>query len=154
MYPLAPHQTDYDGPGVVAAKSEYSSSYRAWMAFSDINGHRHMWISGVRDSPTWISYDHKRPVKLRAYRFYFTNGSLKSRAPKHFQLQVKRGNTWETVDERTNETSWLGVEERTYCLREEAVGQQFRIVFLDDNDDRSGVVVISLARIQFLGVIA
>lgn len=154
MRPLAPHQTDYNGAGMVAAKSEINSRYRAWMAFSDINGHGHTWISGVYDSPTWISYDHKRSVKVRAYRFYFTNGGLTSRAPKHFQLQTERSGVWETIDERKHETNWQGAEERTYCLKEEAVGQKFRIMFFDDNDVRSGVVVISLTRIQFLGVVA
>lgn len=149
-YPLTvAHTSASSSTGTVTAKSTYSSSYPAWRAFDDSYS---FWISGVFDSPTWISYAFTRTVTVSGYRFFFKNGSLTSRAPKQFDLQVKEGSTWKTVDSRCCEINWSGSEERTFQLHSGVSGTEFRFMFYDDNDSRSGVVVISLARIQFLGV--
>lgn len=49
-----------------------------------------MWISGVFDSPKYITYDRQLAVRQRAYRLLFRNGQRTSRAPKRFELQVKK----------------------------------------------------------------
>lgn len=139
--------------GKVTSNSQYASKYAAWKAFSD--NHVNYWVSGLYDSPTWIAYEFTTARRVRAYRFHFANGpSLRTRAPKHFQLQVKIGGSWVTVDERCCETNWAGAEERTFKLSNDAVGTHFRIMFFDDNDSRtnSKIIVISMYRIQFLGV--
>lgn len=137
-----------DHSGTVTAKSQYSSTYAGWNAFS---ANRQMWISGVYDSPTWIEYKFNQEREIWAYRFFFANGSLTSRAPKHFEFQVYSNGNWKTVDSRCCETDWHPVEERTFSMSTSVVGDRFRILFHDDNDSRNGVVVISLRRIQFLG---
>lgn len=149
IYPqTTSHTGSTSSSGTVTAKSMYSSTYAPWKAFSDDSG---MWISGVYDSPTWIEYSFDRTRKLWAYRLFFANGSLTSRAPKQFDLQVWQSNQWVTVDSRCCETDWYGVEERTFTMSNAVVGDRFRIYFYDDNDSRSGVVVVSLRRIEFLG---
>lgn len=152
MYPLVHSHYGYNTYGTVTSKSHYSPRYAAWEAFSDIAGT--YWVSGVYDSPTWIAYEFKGTRKVRAYQFYFANGRhLRTRAPKNFQLQVRRGSWWQTVDERCCETNWAGSEKRFYYLPRAVIGSHFRIMFYDDNDSRtrSKIIVISMKRIQFWG---
>lgn len=147
------HRRSYSSSGTVAAKSQFSFSYPAWKAFSDVPRNQR-WISRVSDSPTWISYTFNADTTISCYTLYFNNGpTLTSRAPKHFQLQVRQGSGWQAVDTRYSETNWLRAEERAYTIPA-VTGREFRIEFFDDNDGRPGpkIVVISLTRIQFLGV--
>lgn len=154
---MAPLVSSHTGPssstGVASAKSEYSSKYPAWQAFSDDSSE--YWISRSYDLNVWIAYEFKRLYRVRAYRLFFNNGDAHvTRAPKHFRMETLIGGSWVLVDERCCETDWEGSEERTYTLANDSVGQSFRLLFIDDNDDSSTsqIKTISLSRIQFLGV--
>lgn len=154
MAPLVPSQRGVSSSvGTAMAKSEYSEKYPAWKAFSDDNSE--YWVSRVYDTNVWISYEFRRLYRVRGYRLFFNNGQHNiKRAPKHFRLETLIGGSWEVVDERCCETDWEGSEERTYMLSKDAIGQTFRLLFVDDNDDASTTQInaISLHRIQYLGV--
>lgn len=150
--PLRPLITSHSGTtastGTVSASGSYSSSYGPTNAVTDNSA---MWISAVYSTPAWLQYSFSgAPRLVRGYRLLFSNGSLTSRAPKVFDLQVLRGSTWETVDTRCCETNWSGYEERTFFLGTPVTASVFRVTFKDDNDNRSGVVVISIRRMQLL----
>lgn len=153
--PLVPSHSDMSSVvGTAAAKSEYSEKYPAWKAFSDDNSE--YWVSKVYDPDVWISYEFRRLYRVKGYRLFFNSGHTNiNRAPKHFRLETLIRGSWVLVDERCCETDWEGSEERTYMLSNYVVGQTFRLLFIDDNDDSSTsqIKAISLHRIQFLGVV-
>lgn len=144
------HNGSTSSTGVVTRSGVFSSTYEAWNAFSDRPG---MWLSKVFENPAWIQYSFMgRTRRVHGYKFHFANGGrLTTRAPKKFFLQVERGGVWEPVDYRCCETNWAGSENRTYWLRQNVAGNHFRFLFIDDNDARKGIVVISLARITLIG---
>ncbi|MEO1087580.1 MAG: hypothetical protein AAFY88_25370 [Acidobacteriota bacterium] len=81
---------------------------------------------------------------MNRYTILFSNGSLRSRAPRDWEFQGFDGAAWQTLDVRTGETSWAGTESRSYGLSETASFSQYRLNITDDNDSRPGVVTISI----------
>lgn len=131
------------------SSGDYSEKYKASNAFDDSDGS--MWISEVWKTPATISYTFPEKKIVSGYSLRFSNGSLTSRAPKDFDLQGSNdGVNWETIDVRRGETGWSGVEVRSFQAFTSDAFRTFRLVFHDDNDDREGVVVISLSEIDFI----
>ena len=132
----------------VSTSGTYSSSYPAWKAFDSSSS---MWISEVWETPAWIQYNFGSNKKVTKYTITNTNGSLTSRAPKNFQLRGWNGSSWVTVDNRTNQTGWVSGTPRTYTVQSPGNYSQYRLHITDDNDSRSGVVVISIGNLEFRG---
>ena len=80
------------------------------------------------------------------YSILYTNGSIRTRAPKNFELQGQntKDGPWTTVDVWSNEECWQGTEEGMYPVASPAAYQGYRLLMTDDNDEREGVVVISM----------
>jgi hypothetical protein len=55
------------------------------------------------------------------------------------------------LDARTNESNWLGFERREYAVTTPGTYGKYRLHVTDDNDTRTGIEVISLGRLDFLG---
>ena len=110
-----------------------------------------MWISQTWETPAWIAYDFGTSTTITHYSITNTNGSLTSRAPKDFQLQGWNGISWTTVDARANETNWSSGIQRTYEVSTPGSYTKYRLYITDDNDSRSGVVVISIGNLELLG---
>lgn len=133
----------------VSTSGIYSSSYQGWKAFdSDLSGYYGMWISQVWETPAWIAYDFGVNTRIDRYQIRNTNGTLTSRAPKDFKLQGWNGGSWVTVDTRTNQTGWVSGSPRTYIVASPSYYSKYRLRVTDDNDSRSGVVVISIHDLQ------
>ncbi|CAB9527908.1 expressed unknown protein [Seminavis robusta] len=168
LRPLIPfHHGETSSTGTVNASGSYSPEYEPYHAFSSDSV---FWISKVYQDLAWISYTFRngQDRTVRGYRFLFCNGdSLKTRAPKRFELQTLKvklpedasssslniflhADSWRTVDSRCCETLWHGCEERTYYLGTPANGTHFRFLFHEDNDARAPIVVVSLRNIQLL----
>lgn len=129
----------------VSTSSDYSSDYSGGQAF---DGDRpSMWISSPYDSPAWIAYRFDTAKKVDQYSIDFVNGSLTSRAPKDFELQGLRDGVWETLDRRTDVTNWKGSEKRSYSVARPGLYSEYRLLVEDDNDDRDGVVVVSMGEL-------
>ena len=127
----------------------YDSSYPAWKAFdSSVNS---MWISAVWQTPAWIGYSWGTPRYVDSYAITYANGSIRTRAPKVWELKGWNGSSWVTVDSRSNETNWGGFETRHYTVQTPGSYSKYRLQFNDDNDARAGVVVISLGNLSFKG---
>ncbi len=136
-------------PGV-ATSGNYSSSYPGWKAFDSAVTGSSMWISETWETPAWISYDFGSNRVINRYSITNTNGSsLTSRAPKDFKLQGWNGSSWTTVDTRTNQTGWTSGTARTYEVQSPGSYPKYRLHITDDNDSRSGIVVISIGDLQF-----
>ena len=135
----------------VSSSGIFSSSYKAWYAFDGSNSS--MWISEVFETPAWIAYDWGSSDRLIShYKITNTNGSsLTSRAPKEFTLQGWDDNRWVTLDTRTNQTGWVSGTPRTYRVSSPGFFSKYRLHITDDNDSRSGVVVISIGNLEFIG---
>ena len=132
----------------VATSGTYSSSYPAWYAFDGSSSS--MWISETWETPAWISYNFGSNRVINRYSIKNTNGStLTTRAPKDFKLQGWNGLSWITVDTRTNQTGWTSGVARTYQVQTPGAYSRYRLYITDDNDSRSGIVVISIGDLQF-----
>ncbi|XXT18211.1 hypothetical protein WME94_49070 [Sorangium sp. So ce429] len=148
---LVPAMTGPTAPsGAVFRSGVYSSTYEAWKAFdADASS---MWISDVFVTPAVIGYEWPSGLQtVRRYALGFANGSLTSRAPKDWTLEGFNGGSWVVVDRRSNETGWMGTDRREYTVQSPGAYSRYRLSFTDDNDTRSGVVVISLSGIEFFG---
>jgi PKD repeat protein len=135
----------------VTTSGTYGSSYPAWKAFDSNATASSMWISETYETPAWIAYDFASSTRITHYTITNSNGSLTSRAPKDFKLQGWTGSSWVTVDNRTNETNWTSGVQRTYEVSSPGNYTKYRLYITDDNDSRSGVVVISIANLELLG---
>lgn len=131
------------------SSGSYSPSYPSSNAFD--NNNSSLWISEVWVTPAIIGYNFSEPKIVQEYTISYANGSITKRAPKDFELQGSNdGVTWNSIDIRSDETNWAGVESRTYTVTEtNDAYHKFRLVVNDDNDAREGVVVISIAEIDF-----
>ncbi|MCL1123732.1 discoidin domain-containing protein [Shewanella surugensis] len=127
---------------MITTSGAYSNSYPASNAFD--NNASSMWISSVWQTPAWIGYEFNQGEKITQYSIDYTNGSITTRAPKDFQLQGSNGTQWYTLDERNNEVNWSGSEKRSFVIQNPGTYKKYRLVVSDDNDTRSGVVVISI----------
>jgi hypothetical protein len=137
--------------GEVTRSGVYDSSYEAWQAFDASPST--LWISETWQTPAWIAYqwaDGSRVVER--YALTFKNGArLSTRAPKDFTLEGWKENTWVVLDTRRDETAWAGSERREYTVAHPGSYAKYRLNVTDDNDQRSGVVVVSLGRIELIG---
>lgn len=129
----------------VTTSGNFDSTYPGWKAF-DASGS--MWLSETWETPAWISYQFSTTKKIDRYTIEFTNGSLTSRAPKNFQLQGSNGSGWVTLDTRTNQTGWQHSETRAYTVSNPGNYSRYRLNVTDDNDSRSGVVVLSIGDLE------
>ena len=53
-----------------------------------------------------------------------------------------------TVDSRRSMVGWTGSETRTFQVSRPGTYRKYRLHITDDNDSRSGVVVISIGRLK------
>jgi hypothetical protein len=60
------------------------------------------------------------------------------------------GSHWRVLDQRTDQTQWLGNERRVFQLPAPATYAAYCLRVTDDNDERDGVVVISLGTLELL----
>ncbi len=132
--------------GVVTRSGVISSSYEAYKAFdSSLSS---MWISEVWETPAWIAYDLGFGRFVNQYSIKYSNGSITTRAPKAWQLQGSNGGSWITVDSRSNQTGWGGSETRTFQVTSPGTYTKYRLYITEDNDSRSGIVVISIGDLK------
>lgn len=138
-------------PGLLSSSAslttsgEHSSSYQTYQAFDGDNSS--MWISSTWETPAWLAYDFAEPTFIEKYSIHYSNGSIRTRAPKDFELQGNNGNSWVTLDKRHNETNWAGSEERSYTVSTPGYYQEYRLLITDDNDNREDIVVISIGEL-------
>ena len=135
----------------ISSSGIFSSAYEAWRAFDSDISSQSMWISEVFETPAWIAYDFGTSTMVDRYQINHANGSLlTSRAPKDFTFEGWNGSSWVILDTRTDETDWISASPRFYDVASPGRYTQYRLHITDDNDARSGVVVISMSDLQFL----
>lgn len=136
--------------GLVLTSGEFNGSFPAFQAFD--GSRTSMWISETFETPAFIGYEFADgPRTITSYAINYVNGQITTRAPKEFTLQGFDGNGWVVVDARSNETGWSGNERREYQVSQPGSFSQYRLHVTDDNDDRAGVVVISLGDLELIG---
>jgi hypothetical protein len=133
----------------VTASGVYDSTYPAWQVFD--NNYQTMWISAVGQTPAWIAYQFSSPRLIEQYSLLYSNGKIRTRAPKDWKLEGWNGVNWITIDSRSNQINWLGTETRHYNVANPGSYIKYRLLVSDDNDSRVGVVVISLGGLSFRG---
>jgi hypothetical protein len=142
------------GPGGAGARAQcssiYDELYPCWHAFDASSSSQ--WISQEFLGPAWLGYSwlDGAPTVSR-YAILFANGSLTSRAPLDFTLEGFDGASWVVIDRRAGQRDWLGYERREYEVAEPRAFTAYRLHISDDNDDRKGLVVASIARLELLG---
>lgn len=139
--------------GIVTRSGIYTSTDEAWQAF-DANPNGTQWVSETWTSnPVWIGYEWgDGPRQITRYSLRFINGTLTSRAPRDFQLQGSNGgDSWVTVDSRTNEINWAGNEERHYTVSTPGSYSKYRLYVTEDNDARATIVAVSMGNITLTG---
>jgi hypothetical protein len=145
-----PDMTAPDMPsGGVASSSAYDSDYPAWHAFDGYG--TSLWISYPFDSPAWLSYHWSdAPRVISRYALVFANGKLGSRGPRDWTLEARSDGDWVVVDERKGESHWGWLDRREYTIAVPAAYQEYRLYVTDDNDDRDGVVALSLGSLELM----
>lgn len=147
-YDMTPNMTSATTPyGVVTRSGVHESDpfFEAWHAFdSSISS---MWISAIGQTPAWIAYDFQVPRTINKYSITYTNGQITTRAPKSWQLQAWTGSSWVTKDSRSNQTNWSGFQTRVFNVSQPGTYMKYRLHVTDDNDSRSGIVVISMGNL-------
>jgi hypothetical protein len=143
-----PVMTSASAPGgLVTTSGEFSSQYRAFQAFDASPSS--MWISETFETPALIGYQFADgPRTITRYAIRFVNGQLTSRAPRDWTFEGFDGANWVVLDSRVGETGWAGVETRSYDVASPGSYSQYRLSITDDNDERSGVVVVSMGDLQ------
>jgi hypothetical protein len=135
---------------MVTRSGVYSSAYEAWQAFDSSDGT--MWLSENGETPAWLAYQWSNgPRMVTHYAIKFVNGGLTSRAPRDWTFEGGDGGAWTVLDTRVAQTGWVDKERREYSVPAPASYSQYRLNVSDDNDTRSGVVVISIGRLELIG---
>jgi hypothetical protein len=147
---LVPVLTGPEGAGGSAlCSSVFGDEYACWRAFDASSS---QWISEAFRGPAWVGYSWRDgPRTVVRYAILFANGSLTSRAPLDFTLEGFDGASWVAVDRRSGQRDWLGLERREYAVASPRSFEAYRLQIFDDNDDRDGLVVASIGRLELLG---
>lgn len=137
------------GPtSAVTTSGEFpGGAYPGWQAFDNSTGS--MWISDTFPAEASISYDFGQPVTINSYTILNSNGTLTSRAPKDWELLGWLNGFWVLIDDQRGETNWVSGQPRTYYLSNPVSYSRYRLRITDDNDSRSGIVVISIGNLEF-----
>ena len=125
------------------------STYPQSNAF-DNNGHT-FYLSQLFTTPSIIGYAFPEAKRLRSYTIQYSNGNLKTRSPRDFQLQGYNGN-WVTLDTQSGQTIavWdASLQRRSFLVSNTGYYTKFQLVVTDDNDARAGVVTVSVGELSF-----
>jgi hypothetical protein len=136
--------------GEVTSSGAYATAFEAWQAFDAIDS---MWISAQGQTPAWIAYAWSdAPRFITRYAIRFTNGTLTSRAPRNWTVEGRSGDgEWAMLDTRVDEIDWGGTERREFEIPTPAAYDEYRLTIADDNDSRTGIEVVSISRLEFIG---
>ncbi|NTX02496.1 SBBP repeat-containing protein [Myxococcus sp. CA040A] len=147
---LVPVMTSNSAPsGFVTSSGVYGSNpaaYEPWKAFDNATT---FWLSTANQTPAWLGYEFGSGVMktVRRYAISYSNGSITTRSPKNWTLEGSNGSTWVVVDTRTNVTGWTN-ERREYDVAHPGQYKKYRLNVSDDNDNRAGIVVLSIGRLE------
>ncbi|WP_164018507.1 SBBP repeat-containing protein [Pyxidicoccus trucidator] len=150
---VVPAMTGLTTPsGLVTRSGVYSTSYEAWQALD--SGAATLWISAENQTPAWLGYQWFNGAKtVHRYAINYANGSITTRAPKHWTLEGWNGSGWVVVDTRTNQVNWAGHERREFAVTTPGAYTRYRLHITDDNDTRAGIVVVSLGKLELLNCV-
>ena len=142
-----PAMTSATAPsGIVTQSGTYGSGYEGWKVFDSSDST--MWISATYQTPAWIGYEFAgAPRRVVNYSIRYVNGSIRTRAPRNWTLQGWNGSSWVILDARSGQINWGGVETRTFSVATPGYYNRYRLNVTDDNDTRTGVVVISMGKL-------
>lgn len=148
---LVPTMTGPGTPsGSVTRSGAYSSSYEAWQAFDGNTSS--MWLSAQNQTPAWLDYEWFNGARtVSRYAITYANGTITTRAPMNWTLQGWNGTQWVVVDTRTNQSNWAGFERREFPVASPGAYSKYRLNITDDNDTRTGIVVLSIGHLELIG---
>ncbi|GEN05875.1 hypothetical protein SAMN05443572_1021005 [Myxococcus fulvus] len=147
-----PAMTSATAPsGTVTGSGFLQAGNEPWKAFDNVDTSASMWLSS-KATPSWLAYEWPGAARvLTRYALKFPNGEATTRAPKSWTLQAWNGTAWVVVDTRVDEFNWTSAERREYPLSLPRAFNRFKLDITDDNDPRTGVETVSLARVELLG---
>ncbi|MBJ6765263.1 SBBP repeat-containing protein [Myxococcaceae bacterium JPH2] len=146
---LVPVMTSATAPaGIASASGTFSSLYDAWKAF---DGNYSFWLSAQGQTPAWLAYQFGDGAKtVRRYAITYSNGDILTRAPKDWTLEGWNGAAWVVLDTRTNQTGWSSPQRREFDVATPGAYVKYRLKVTDDNDTRTGNVVISIGTLELM----
>ncbi|WP_342374822.1 SBBP repeat-containing protein [Myxococcus stipitatus] len=148
---LVPVMTSATAPSGIASASgvfNASSLYSAWKAF---DGNYSFWLSAEGQTPAWLAYQFSDgPKTVHRYAITYSNGSIVTRAPMNWTLEGWNGAAWVVVDTRTQQTGWSSPLRREFNVASPGAYVKYRLNVTDDNDTRTGNVVISIGALELL----
>lgn len=126
---VIPVMTSNTTPSGIASTDEaYSSSYAAWKAMD--SSLTTDWVATSKHA--WLAYEFTSSKVIVGYLLR-TRGSFGTAAPKNWTFEGWNGSTWDTLDTRTNETSWANGESRSYSFSNSTAYIKYRINVTDNN---------------------
>ena len=141
-----PPSTDLGPFGTLA----YSSSYLQSNAFDGVPSS--MYLSQTFVTPSEIGYNFGSDRRFMSYTIIYSNGDVKTRSPKDFTMQGFSNGVWTVLDTQQNQTIavWEAAgNTKTYTIAARADYTQYKLVVTDDNDDREGVVMLSIGELSW-----
>eukprot|EP01061_Rhynchopus_euleeides_P028036 TRINITY_DN4559_c0_g1_i7.p3 TRINITY_DN4559_c0_g1~~TRINITY_DN4559_c0_g1_i7.p3 ORF type:complete len:114 (+),score=31.02 TRINITY_DN4559_c0_g1_i7:354-695(+) len=112
-----------------------------------------MYISQPFVTPAILGYNYGAARTVTSYTITYSNGNIKTRSPKDFDLEgLAADGTWKTVDRRREQTIsvWAAAGNKlSYTVDAPGAHTSYRIVVQDDNDARPRVVALSIGELVF-----
>jgi hypothetical protein len=139
-----------DSPDVVSSEPfDMTGEYAGWHAFdAALNT---LWISKQNATPAIIGYVWPgEPRRAVRYAIHFTN-NISQRGPRDWTLQGFDGAAWVPITQVTGSIDWLGVERREFTVPGTTAYRGYRLVITEDNYDGTGIVVVSMGRLELIG---
>jgi hypothetical protein len=139
-----------DSPDVVSSEPfDMTGTYAGWHAFdAALNT---LWISKQDTTPAIIGYVWPgEPRRAVRYAIHFTN-NISQRGPRDWTLQGYDGATWSSIVQVTGSVAWGGVERREFPVPGTTAYRGYRLVITEDNYDGTGIVVVSMGRLELIG---
>ena len=132
---LVPDMTSYTSPsGTVIYDSEYSSDYRAWMAFDDSSAST-AWVSHLNvnsSNPAYLGYDFGSNKRIS--RYLMTVEESNSRSPKDWTFEGWNGSQWVVLDTRTGiNHEWANEVTREFSFNNNNNYTKYRINVTSQN---------------------
>lgn len=134
-----PTMTSNNAPyGTVSASSFNAGNdpYKAFDGFDDSSG----WATSTGVLTGWIAYNFGSAKKISQYKIKNQNNGTTgvSRAPKNWTFEGSNdGTNWTVLDTRSNETSWINSNWKTFNVTSPSSFSQYRINVSSNNGDPS-----------------
>ena len=149
---ISPHNMTSNilpAPFVASASTEYSASYRAFLAFYTIGRATNFWATTTNTGYLKIDLGSGNAEEINTFAILSNSLSQPNRAPRDFTLQGSNDDSnWDVLGTYTGETSWGNAELRSFNLSATGLYRYYKLDITANNGDAL-VAVAMLYLLQY-----